>query len=121
MSVIAQVKPAHAVIPSEPGSNRRSPRYNLIDTAHFLERTEYGQSRARTSDISRHGCYLETMNPLPAGLFTRVRLSLGGRFEAVGVVVHSQPGMGMGLEWVKMDEASQAVLERWLEERSKKD
>jgi hypothetical protein len=43
---------------------------------------------ARTSDISRTGCHIDTLNPSPAGTKLRLRLTQHDEtFEAIGTVV----------------------------------
>jgi hypothetical protein len=73
--------------------------------------------RARISDLSLVGCYLDTSNPLPAG--TEVRLNIlhqDATFSALGVVVHRQLNMGMGIRFTDVQLDQHAILERWLAE-----
>ena len=102
-------------IPATFSKPRRAPRFLLVDTAYFGEARAQGTNRARTNDVSLNGCYLETMNSLPVGTLIRVRLELGGSpFEAIARVVHAQPHMGMGVEFVEIEPRYLLVLQTWL-------
>jgi hypothetical protein len=76
--------------------------------------------KARTSDLSLTGCYMDTINPLPAG--TEVKLLLthsGATVEAYGRVIHAQPNMGMGIAFSEITPENKSVLEKWLGESNK--
>jgi hypothetical protein len=71
--------------------------------------------RARISDLSLVGCYLDTNNPLPLG--TEIRLNIAHNdaiFSALGIVAHSQPNMGMGIRFTDVQLDQHAILERWV-------
>jgi hypothetical protein len=92
---------------------RRSPRFPFIASAQVVETRTEARLQARTSDLSREGCYLDMLNPLPIG--SRLKINVTHRnqqIEAVGRVVHSQLNVGMG---VQFDEIGQgAVIDAWL-------
>ena len=97
----------------------RAPRFPLIASAEVLEVPTETKLNARTSDLSRGGCYLDTMNPFPVGTDVRVQIVHGDiTFEAVGKVIHAQTNMGMGIAFLQIDPKSQAILEQWLQELS---
>jgi hypothetical protein len=53
------------------------------------------------SDISRGGCYVETLHPLATGAAAQLRLTIADIFLDIGAkVVSSDPMFGMGLEFV---------------------
>jgi PilZ domain len=94
---------------------RRSPRIPFIASAEVTEMETQVRLLARTGDISRHGCYMDMVNPLPFG--TSVALHIvndSGAFDATAGVVYSVPHLGMGLSFQQVDAADQATLERWL-------
>jgi PilZ domain len=71
---------------------RRAPRYPLIASVEVIEPQMNTHLRARTSDLSLVGCYLDITNTLPEG--TEVRLHIfheDANFTAFGVVIHSLP------------------------------
>jgi hypothetical protein len=96
---------------------RRYPRVTLIAEAEVTDVGSEARSRARIADISSQGCYVETVNPLPLGSEVRLRIRHGGEtFEAEGVVVNSQPYMGMGVVFAKVAPEHHDLLKKWLVE-----
>ena len=96
---------------------RRAPRCPLIASVEVVEAQSDAHLRARISDLSLVGCYLDTINPLPAG--TEVRLNIvhnDATFSALGVVAHYQPNMGMGIRFTEVQLDHDAILEQWLAE-----
>jgi hypothetical protein len=100
---------------------RRSPRYPFIAAIEITEVLTSTVVRARTSELSRYGCYVDTMNPLP--LDTMVQVSItheGSVFKAGGRVIYDQLNMGMGIAFLGLASQHEQILERWLEELRKK-
>src|SRR5580692_4207553 len=52
---------------------RRSPRFPFIASAQVVETRTEARLQARTSDLSREGCYLDMLNPLPIGTRQRIQ------------------------------------------------
>src|SRR5712671_1023767 len=99
---------------------RRSPRYSFIASAELIEVKADVRIASRVSELSRHGCYLDMMNPFPTGTLVLVKISAGEAFfEAKAKIVYSQMNMGAGVGFNEMSPESQAVLERWLDEAEK--
>jgi hypothetical protein len=97
--------------------NRRvAPRYAMVLAAEVTELTSRARLNARTSDVSRSGCYIDTLNPMPAGTQIHVRLIRGTEsFETHARVVYASPGLGMGVAFQGEPVASQmAILDQWL-------
>lgn len=97
---------------------RNSPRYALILIAVVTDLENQARLSARTSDVSRTGCYVDTLNPIPAGNTVYVTLSRGDElFETGGKVVYVSPGLGMGIKFDEpTDPMKLAILSRWLDE-----
>lgn len=95
---------------------RAAPRYSLILLAEVTDLLSSTTFTARTSDVSRNGCYIDMLNPLPQGTKIRVRLQHEKEtFEAQGRVIYVSPGLGMGVAFAEDVPANQlAVLDRWL-------
>jgi PilZ domain len=92
---------------------RRSPRFPFIASAQVVETRTEARLQARTSDLSREGCYLDMLNPLPTG--TRLKIHVthqNQQIEAVGRVVHSQLNVGMGVQFEEIGQG--AVIDAWL-------
>ena len=93
---------------------RAGPRYPFIATAEVTELATGAKLSARSAELGLGGCYIDTLNPFPAG--TRVRLRLvtdKGTFETSGRVVYDQSVFGMGLAFTDVAPEQRAVLERW--------
>lgn len=71
---------------------------------------------ARTSDLSLHGCYIDTLNPFPKE--TRVQLQLtknDQRLDLQGRVTACHMGSGMGLLFEELTPEQNSILAGWLE------
>ena len=74
---------------------------------------------ARTADISRTGCYIDTLNPVSQGSPVRLRITHRDEvFEAIGRIVYVSPGLGMGVAFVEVAAEQLALLDRWLAEKN---
>lgn len=97
--------------------NRRSAdRVPLILVAEVTEVDSGARLSARTSDVSRTGCYIDTLNPNPSGTVVRVKLTREGEeLELLARIVYVSPRLGMG---VRFDESitppQLAILDRWI-------
>ena len=107
---------------SEVMADRRdAPRYALILSAEVVEIATGATLSARSSDVSRNGCYIDTLNPVPVGSQVKVQLRRGEAvFETVARVAYICPGLGMGLSWgtnVAPDKLT--ILDCWLLEAAR--
>ncbi|HXR32776.1 MAG TPA: PilZ domain-containing protein [Verrucomicrobiae bacterium] len=94
---------------------RRSPRYIFFASAEITETESQATMSARTSEICRHGCYLDMMNPFLDGTSLRVRITHDGQdVEAAARVVHSKPNVGMGISFDQIDAHQEPIIEQWL-------
>ena len=96
---------------------RREQRYSFVAAAEVTVSESNVSLKARTSDLSSNGCYLDTVNPLPQGAVVTVHIKHGDRtFVAQGVVAHVQLNMGMGVTFIALESGCSALLESWLGE-----
>jgi hypothetical protein len=95
---------------------RDSPRFALTLVAVVTEIATSNVLNARSSDVSRSGCYIDTLQPLPLGASVKVLLRSGDEnFETPAKVVYMCPGLGMGVNWgLSLPDKTQALLDRWL-------
>ena len=100
---------------------REAPRYVLILAAEVVEIASGATLNARSSDVSRTGCYIDTLNPVPLGSQVKVQLRSGdAAFEAAARVAYVCPGLGMGLHWgFNVAPERMALLDRWLAEAAR--
>jgi len=95
---------------------RDAKRLPLILAVEVVEVESGTRLSARTSDVSRTGCYIDTLNPSPTGTIVRVKLSHEGEnLDLLARIVYVSPRLGMG---VRFDESITqehlSVLDRWL-------
>lgn len=103
-------------MPNAIADRRDAPRYPLILVAEITEIATGNKIVGRTSDVSRTGCYVDTLSPPAKGSEVRVRLVQGGEaFETQGKVMYVSPGLGLGLRFQEgTAEKQMATLDRWL-------
>ena len=94
---------------------RTAPRYPIILNAEVSDRDSGAKLSARTADISRTGCYIDTLNPLPAGSKIHVLLQNESEtFETYARVIYISPGLGMGVAFTSQAPGQLAILDKWL-------
>lgn len=99
---------------------RNTLRYPMVLAAEVVELPRGAKLSARTSDISRTGCYVDTLNPIPQGSRVRVRFIHHNEvFEAIAEIVYVSRGLGMGIKFLEVEAKEQARLDQWLEEPSR--
>lgn len=93
-------------------------RASRFPFAASIELTDVRSERrltAFTTNLSLFGCYVLTANPFAEETKVSLRIMRGGTtFTAFGKVVSSRPQYGMGIAFVEMEPASQAILEKWI-------
>jgi hypothetical protein len=93
---------------------RRVPRYPFKATSVVIEAGSAGIVVAQTSELSRFGCFVQTIKPYPQGTRVHIEMAEGGAtFTASGVVAYTA-GDGMAVVFSMVDPENQATLERWL-------
>jgi hypothetical protein len=104
-------------MPDTMADRRNAPRYPMILVAEIRELHGDVKLSARTSDLSRTGCYVDTLNPFPQGSSVRIKLSRDDEtFDALGKVMYVSQGLGMGIHFEESLPTKQlATLERWLQ------
>ncbi len=101
-------------LPTERRCATRSP---FIAPVEMVEMQTGSRIRARTSDLSPQGCYVDTLNPLAVGAAVRLQIHRAGLvLDVLANVTSRHIGSGMGLEFGEITEAQKAVLESWLGE-----
>jgi PilZ domain len=103
-------------MPDAMTDRRSAPRYPLILPAEVTDLLSSTKFSARTSDVSRTGCYVDMLLPLPRDTQIRVRLqNQTEAFESPAMVIYVSPGLGMGVAFAGTLPANdQAILDRWL-------
>ncbi|HEY2546590.1 MAG TPA: PilZ domain-containing protein [Candidatus Acidoferrum sp.] len=95
---------------------RRGFRFMLKAAAEVAqEGTPSATVSMRVTEISLHGCYLETLAPF--GEFAQVFVKIFYEyeyFEAKGTVLYVKPNEGMGIEFRDMKPPCRVVLQKWI-------
>jgi hypothetical protein len=98
-----------------PNDKRREPRHFFIATVELLEADVQARMRARTGDLSMHGCYVDTLNPFPVQSKVKVTITHNEKsFTALGTVAHAEPNVGMGISFGKVEPSQTEILLQWL-------
>lgn len=112
-------EPASRVAPSQgdKGDKRKFPRHKVPFPIEIRDQEGTGSPmRTKSADISARGCYIETMLPLPVGKVLNLVLWLGTeRINTPAVIRSCDGGVGMGIEFTGLDEATQERLQRQIE------
>ncbi|HZQ68765.1 MAG TPA: PilZ domain-containing protein [Terriglobales bacterium] len=112
-------EPAPAAGPAKPdGRNKRKFVRHRIKFPMEIRDERGGGAHMQThaTDIGGRGCYIETMIPLPLGTKVRLVFWIGSeKVDTTGIVRASDGGVGMGIEFVGLDDASQVRFQQYLE------
>lgn len=85
---------------------------------HFVEVTlesSSGRRQARLSDLSRGGCFIDTIAQTPCGENIRFEVARDGEpLRFTGEVVYSLPGTGFGIRFTDLTEEQTAYLDEKL-------
>jgi len=103
-------------MPGTMQDKRNAIRVAFIASVEVTEVASNTRLSARTSDLSRTGCYIDTLNPTPSKTLVRVRLTHNGEeLEVPGRVVYVSPSLGMGVRFNEdLTPAQFNVLDRWV-------
>jgi hypothetical protein len=98
---------------------RRHGRLPFTATVEAVETNTQTRISGRTSDLSRGGCYVDTISSFPAGSIVKMRLTKEtDSFEALAEVVYSMVGMGMGVKFTYAEPGQIWTLQKWVGEVS---
>jgi PilZ domain len=74
---------------------------------------------AKTQDIGGRGCYVETMQPLPVKQILDITFWLNSeKIQTTAIVRTCDGGVGMGIEFIGLDESTQKQLQTQVEAMS---
>lgn len=94
---------------------RRTPRYPFIGTAEVVDQASQASISTRVTELSLYGCYLDMPNPLPKDTQIKIKIYSEGKFfESSGVIVYSQPNLGVGVTFREVRPQFLSVLKQWL-------
>ena len=95
-------------------------RYPFAADVVVLDLETGSRTEGVTSDLSMGGMFVCTSKPLPSN--TRVRVTLtrkDQKMEALAMVRIVKPRVGMGVEFLDVEQPHYDVLSRWVEQLTK--
>src|ERR1700693_5418644 len=96
---------------------RRQARYPFPVTVEAVEPKSKTRIQGRTSDLSRGGCYVDSITSFPAGSIVELRLRKEKCFfEAQAEVVYSLAGMGMAVKFKSANPEQLWIVDKWIGE-----
>jgi PilZ domain len=96
---------------------RGADRHIFTASAEIIDLSSGARFSTRTTDLGPGGCFVDTLLPFPVGAKVHVSVRKGKtQFEINGVVVYSQAGLGMGIEFDALGPSQRLALDRWLRE-----
>jgi hypothetical protein len=100
-----------------PSERRCATRSPFIAPVEMVEMGTGSRTKARTSDLSPQGCYVDTLNPLAVGAAVRLQIHRTGLvLDVLANVTSRHIGSGMGLEFNEVTQAQKTILQSWLGE-----
>lgn len=110
-------KPVSQPVPGQHAGERSGPRYPFSPSVEAIDVEANTRILARLSDISRNGCYIDTINPFAKNAVVILTITKDNHsFKTRSKVVYSKNGMGMGLLFTTADAEQLRVLGLWLGE-----
>jgi len=92
----------------------RTPRFPFSASAEVA--TDDSIELTRVTELSRHGCYLETTKHRTAGTRVTVKITNNDQiFEATATVLYSRPTMGMAVAFREVKPVFRSMLRDWLQ------
>ena len=101
---------------------RKFPRHRIPFTIEIRDmKSVRSHTRTKTEDIAGSGCYVETRIPLPVQTTVQVTFWLDSeQVQTAAIVRTSDGGVGMGIEFIGLDETAQKQLQLQLESLAEK-
>jgi hypothetical protein len=85
-----------------PAERRENPRFKITVPVELYLEGKDTPYRTATSDLSLHGCYIETIFPFPVGTVLELKLQLTGTLLIAATVATSDPQVGNGIKFARM-------------------
>ena len=96
---------------------RTVPRYTFVATAELTDTASAIKLSGRVTEISRKGCYVDSLNVLPVGTSLKMYIFRDeGTFETKGKIIYVHDRIGMGVVFLDPAEDQRQILDSWLAE-----
>lgn len=94
---------------------RKTPRYNFVASTELTDVENATKLSGRITELSRSGCYVDTLNVLPVGTLLRMQISCDqGTLLVKGKIVFVQERIGMGVVFLDLGKDQMEILDSWL-------
>jgi hypothetical protein len=98
-------------------NRRKYVRYSVTAEAEIVEQCSRVRITGRASDLSRGGCYVDSVSCLPMGSTVYIRLRHSETtFQAKAMITYLLPGMGMGIAFTDIAEDQIEIVSKWIGE-----
>jgi hypothetical protein len=112
----SELSPYQLAPPLEPNNRRRFARHRISFPLEARDERVQTPMRVNATDISGNGCYVETILPLPVATTLRVDFWMDSDKVSTSAVVRtSDPGVGMGIEFIGMTPDAKQRLQAHLD------
>jgi hypothetical protein len=92
-------------------------RHPFIALAEIVDEDENARTSSKITDLSLHGCYVETVNPFQQGTNVVVEIYTETEsLETPATVAFLKAKRGMGLSFKDMPESCAHTLHGWLKQ-----
>lgn len=96
---------------------RTVPRFSFFADVEVTDLATEARMSGRVSEISRKGCFVDLLNPLPKETFVQLKVTRDqGSFSTKGRIIYSMDGMGMGIAFQDVPPDQLKTLDAWLVE-----
>jgi hypothetical protein len=103
-----------------PTERRRGPRIPFKATSVVAETGSTRAVVAQTTELSRFGCFVQTIKPYPRGTRVHIEMAEGGAtFVASGVIAYVSDE-GMGIVFSTVEAENYEILAKWLSRTSRR-
>jgi hypothetical protein len=111
---VPESTPTSNNVVERPTERRRVPRIPFKATSVVAEAGSARVVVAQTTELSRFGCFIQTIKPYAQGTRVHIEMAEGGStFVASGVVAYVT-GDGMGIVFSTVESENYEVLAKWL-------
>jgi hypothetical protein len=98
---------------------REVPRFALVASVEVAVPNTGKRVSGQVTEISRKGCFIETLNALPVGSPIKITISKDNEtFRADGAVIYSRERGGMGVTFDRPAPQQLSILDVWLEKNT---
>jgi PilZ domain len=112
----SELSPEQISPPPEPHNRRRFMRHRVSFPVEVRDERVKTPMRVNATDVGGNGCYVETILPLAVGTTLRTEFWIDSEKVSTSAVVRtSDPGVGMGIEFIGLTPESKQRLQNHLD------